>query len=134
VVQLEGTVTVGGTDFSDEVFHLIVRLERATVWIPPTGGNRAKPKLAGYRGFVTIAFDYSESDSLGIHAALTAALLTPTGEITFSGIWRPGAASPTNQKWSGTMLAAAIDAGGTPGEQKEQTQTYPAHSIVISDS
>lgn len=133
-VQLTGAITLDGTTVSDQVFRLIIVTARPVTWKPGTAGAPPKPKAGLPTATVQIDLATNENDATGVHAILAAAQLTASAEVPFTGVLRPGPVSPTNKKWSGILVVAALETGGTPGETKVQSQVYPAYDVVTSES
>ena len=133
-VQLTGAITLNAIPVPDQVYRLIIVTDRSTTWKPGTASAGPKPKLGWPTS--TVQFDLlgDENDAAGVHAILAAAQASPSGEVPFTGVFRPGTVGADNRKWSGILLVAALATGGTPGESKIQSQIYPAYNIVTSVS
>lgn len=131
-MQLEGNISIGGTDYSDEIVRLIVNKRRETSERRPTFGNARRTQAAGARAeSVTIEFAHSTL-SAGLQAELEAALDSDDGEVTFSGTFNDAAVGVDNPTWSGTMIVTDLDIGGTPGEENYQAKTYPVTSAGVT--
>lgn len=132
MIQLEGNIQIGGTDYSDEVARLIINKRRETTERRPTFGNARRTQVAGARAeSVTIEFVH-DIVSTSLLAELEAALDSDSGELTFSGTFKTTAVDVDNPTWSGTMIVTDLDIGGQPGEETYQTKTYPVTSAGVT--
>lgn len=135
-IQLEGNIQLGTgpgslTDYSLDVSALIIEKIRNTVQKPGTFGNPTvedKASTTQYR--VQVVFAGNEGDATGVWAEIWDAMDTPTSEIYFEGSFKPGDVSVSNPKFTGFMIATQNMAGGTVGQNKQVSVTYPARGIV----
>jgi len=131
--QLEGTITIGTTDYSDEVTAFVIRKVRAQTQVPGTFADAdGTTTLGSATHEVTIVFNYDEGDAAGIWAELYAGALSDSGELAFSALYKTGTVSATNPEFTGFLLVADIEIGGTVGELKAQSLTLPAHTVAMA--
>lgn len=125
MIQLEGPITLGGNDYSDEISSFVINDTRNTVTVPGTFGDATEVDRAGaHKWSATITF-HSDLAAASVWAELLDAMLTDTAELGFTARFKSGPVSGDNQEVSGTLLVTALDTGGTVNELRQQTQTYP---------
>jgi hypothetical protein len=136
-VQLNGVIRIGpvaGTlvDVSDAVSALVINTKVEMVQRPPTYGNPNKEARKGsIEDQVTLVFHADEAPSTGLWAVLyDAARNSATGELAFDAVYRAGAASASNPRFTGIFLVSDIDTGTPVNEWKAQSKTFPARSIA----
>lgn len=134
--QLEGNIQLGSgpgslTDYSLDISALIIEKIRNTVQKPGTFGNanvEEKASTTQYR--VQVVFAGNEGDATGVWAEIWDAMDTDTSELYFEGSFKEGAISATNPRFTGYMICTQNMAGGTVGQLKQVSVTWPARSIV----
>lgn len=111
---LKGALKLGAgpTDVSAEVTQVILKGMRADVSIPAT---LATPKghAAGSAKY-EISIDYFSDDSGAstLFSLLWAAVASASKELAYEVTLRDGSVSPSNPKYSGTLIVAGADLGG----------------------
>lgn len=132
MIQLEGNILIGGTDYSDEIARLIINKRRNTTTRRPTFGNATRSQKAGdSEATVTLEFVH-DVVSASLLAELEAAIDSDSGEVTFSGTFTDAAVGVDNPTWSGTMIVTDLDIGGEPGTETYQSKTYPVTEAGIT--
>ncbi len=137
--QLKGdvqftTVTAGVIDdddyvsFKNEIAKAVFKRVFDTVTRPATFGTGTKTTSAGAGDF-TFEFDFlhDEADSVGLHDFLWD---NAGKDVAVRAAYREGAVSATNPSFEGIISVVGLDTGGTVGEWKAQSQTYPARNVV----
>jgi hypothetical protein len=81
---------------------------------------------------MTINF-FSSHAAASIWAELYDAIITNTAELTFTARFATGAISADNPEFTGTIIVMSLDTGGTVGELKAQSQTYPVKGTWVRD-
>ena len=132
--QLEGTVTLGGTDVSTEVFAFTITEERSTSTRRPTFGSANESERAGAaKAMVTIDFEDTLDPSASLaHQEIADAIRTDSGELAFEVTYKTGAVSASNPKYSGTIVCTSLETGGEVGSELEQSQTFPVTAAGIT--
>lgn len=124
-IQLTGSLSLGGTDFSDSISSMVIKRTRASVTRPPTLGNIRETQAAGaLQEALEINF-FSDLAAASVWAELYDALDTDTAELAFSGEPDGGTAGADNPHFSGTIVILGVDTGADVGSLREQSQTYP---------
>ena len=124
-IQLEGPITLGGIDYSSAITSMVLNDTRATVTTPATFALAAETDAAGaHKRQATINF-FSSHAAAGLWAELYDAIITDTAELAFTARFATGAISADNPEFRGTLIVLSLDIGGTVGELKAQSQTYP---------
>lgn len=135
IVQLEGAVTINSNTYSDEITSIVINSSRSVTQVPGTFDDADGTQVLGSATHqVTINFNYDEGDADGVWAELYAGFLTDSGELPFTANLKSGSTSATNPLFSGTILVSDLDAGGTVGDLKAQSKTFPAYGIARSTS
>lgn len=125
MIQLEGNIEIGGTDYSDEITSLVINMRRNTTTRPATFGNANRSQKAGdAENSVTINF-INDTVSTALQAELLAAIQTDSAELTFAATLLDEAVGADNPTYSGTMIVTDLDIGGDVGVENQQRKTYP---------
>jgi hypothetical protein len=133
MIQLEGPITLGGIDYSSQITSVVLNDTRATVTTPPTFGDATEVDSAGaHKRTMTINF-FSSHAAASSWAELYDAIITNTAELTFTARFATGAISADNPEFTGTIIVMSLDTGGTVGELKAQSQTYPVKGTWVRD-
>jgi hypothetical protein len=134
--QLEGNIQLGTgpgsvTDYSLDISALVINRRRNTVTKPGTFGNPVVEEKASTNQYtVTAVFAGNEGDATGVWAEIWDAMDTDASEVYFEGTFKEGAVSASNPKFTGYIIVTDTDAGGTVGELKQQSKTWPARGVV----
>lgn len=132
-IILEHVLKVGGTDFSDEIRHMILRKKRATTEKPATAGNASPEMKAGARSYeVEIEF-FTDVTSTTCWRKFWDAIDTATSELTFAGRYRDAAIGATNPEWSGTMIVLQSEIGGDPNTYPRSRFTFPVTAAGFAE-
>lgn len=132
-IQLEGAITIGGTDYSDEIGEFLIDITRQTVTEMATYADASENDKAGpQRASVTITAK-NELAAASLHRALYDAILTDSAELAFTAKYSTGATSADNLEYSGNLIVTAVTIGQRVGEERMMSQTFPANSITSSD-
>lgn len=136
-IQLAGNLQLGPdvpglANYSDQISSLVLNRRRPGVTRPATFGDPTTQQRPGADEYqVTINFFHDEGDANSFWAEAWAAMDTATGELYFEGTFGPGAANPaTNPKFTGWIQLVDLDTGGTVGEWKQQSKTFPARNVT----
>lgn len=129
-IQLEGVMKFGPTagsltDFSDQITQCLIVRKRNTVTVPPTFANAQESPRAGSRAEeMTITFlnDLTQS---GFWAELWDAIDTDTSILYFEVHFDEETNSTNHPGFTGQVVVTGTDAGGTPGETRSSSQTFP---------
>lgn len=121
-----GTCTLGGTDVTGEVTGFIMKGMTNDVQVPATlsAGTTHAAGSAHY----SLQIDYLADDSsttTTLFGILWAAIGTASKELAFTARLRPGAQSPTNPEWSGTIVVTGASVGGNVEELSVGSVTCP---------
>jgi len=139
-MQLEGNIKFGVDpdtliDYSDEISSLMINYSRNPVTVPATFGNAKERERAGSgKDQVTINFFHDESDAAGFWAECWDAAHSESGELYFTATFKPGPVAPDNPQFEGWVTVLDLDTGGTVGEWKQQSKTWPARDVARVDS
>jgi len=134
MIQLEAPISIGGTDYSDEITSLIINQRRNTTTRRPTFGNANQAQKAGsWEGTVTIEF-INDVLSTSLLQELNAALNTDSAELAFSGRFKSAVVGTDNPTWSGTMIVTDLDIGGQVGDENLQRKTYPITEAGLTEA
>lgn len=134
-VQLEGAILINSNTHSDDVTSFVLNLTRPTTQVPGTFGDADGSEVLGSaRGTLTMTFNHDEGDTSGVWAELYAGYISDTGALTFQGRLKDAAQSATNPTFSGTLLVSDLDIGGSVGELKSQTKTWPVYGVTQATS
>lgn len=131
-VQLEGEITIGAVDYSDEIGEFVIELTRTTVTEMATYGDASENDKAGpQRASVTITCKNDlAADTLA--RALHTAILTDTAELAFTARYSDAAVGADNPEFSGNLVVTSVQLGTRVGDEKVQTQTFPANSVTMA--
>jgi len=119
-----GTFTLNSVDVSAETTGVILKGMTNDVKVPATLTNGVT-HAAGARKY-SIQIDYLSDDSsttATLFGILWTAVGTASKELPFTVRLRPGAESPTNPSWSGTLVVTGADLGGNVEELSEGSLT-----------
>lgn len=127
MLQLEAPITIGGTDYSDEIRRLVLRRRRNLVTRPATfGDNTEVQKAAALINEVTIEFfnDVTASTT-GVARKIWEAALTDSAELAFTAKFVTAAEGADNPIFSGTMVVTGAELGGEINAYNRQQWTFP---------
>lgn len=108
-----GTFTLNAIDVSAETTGVILKGFTNDVVVPATL-TAGTTHAAGAKHY-SIQIDYLGDDSsttATLFGILWTAIGTASKELPFTVRLRPGAESPTNPSWSGTLVVSGADIGG----------------------
>jgi hypothetical protein len=130
-VDAAGVPTGTATDYSAEIHSLVLTKSRAAVTIPPTFANADETTRAGAGSDrVTINFHHNELSATSFSELVRAAMDTDRSEIAFDATFKTGVVSVTNPRFTGIIILTELDLGGTPGQYKQQSKTYPIRNLA----
>jgi hypothetical protein len=132
MLQSEGLVKFGGTDYSSEVVSFQINRTRAIVSGPATFGNKRATKAAGDLNEEIVITALNEVTAAGLGAALWTAVDTDSAEVAFVGKFIDAAISTNNAEYSGTCVVTGVTVGGKINEYNLQTWTFPITAAGIS--
>jgi len=133
--QLEGNITIGATDHSDDITSLVINGTKATTEGGKTFGDASPTtEVGGAEWSVTINFNHDEGASDNVWSTLYTAFLTDSSEAAFTATLKDEAVSATNPEWSGTIIVTDLDIGGTVGDKKQQSKTYPMKNFARAEA
>ena len=132
VTVLRGNLAVGTdvndyVDVGDEVFAFSIMAERGDVEIPATLNNPVTHRAGSAKYSLQIDFNVNEGYGPGkpLFELLWGAIGSPTGTLYFRGQPNDGAASSSNEVWSGYFVATGAKIGGNVDEAMTDSQTFP---------
>jgi hypothetical protein len=132
MLQLEGAVTIGGNDYSDEITSVIIRRRRASVTDPATYGNARETQAAGaLQEEIQLNF-LNHKAATKVWAELWDAIDTPTAELAFTVLLAEGAKAADNPSFEGTMIVMGVEVGGQVMQHNQQSWTFPITSAGIT--
>lgn len=133
--QLEGNITLGGTDYAASVRALVVRGTRDVTTAEGTFANASQTQTLGSAAYeVDIIYEYDETVAADLFWELNTAFTSNSGDLAFTANPTTGVTSATNPQWSGTLKINEIVGMGTVGEDKVQSVTFPAEGVAIATS
>jgi len=129
VQQLKGNIKFGlvtaNLDFSNFVTSLVIHRTRESITVPATFGTGRSSQVAGALAETLEINFFSSTDAASMWATMYDILDTDASELKWEATLNTGAVGPDNPKFSGTIVLLALDTGGTVGNLRAQTQTYP---------
>lgn len=131
VTQLEANITLGGTDYSDEIRNITIRGSREVVTGAGTYGDSTVSQAAGSAEYeVEMTIQYDEGIAADVWNELWTAFTSSTAVLAFTGTRTTGVVSVTNPQFSGNLLVTEIQAIGPVGEEKVATFTFPVSGAI----
>lgn len=132
--QLEGEITIGSTDYSDEIHSFVINPMRLIVTEQPTYGDASENDKAGAsKASVTIECK-NDLAAASLARELWTAYLTDTAELAFTARYDDGAVGVDNPEFSGNLVVTEITIGTKAGDRREMTQTFPVNSLALATS
>jgi hypothetical protein len=144
-MQLEGNIQFGLspdslTDYSDEISSLTLNTQTQTTSRPKTFASaREEQRKSGLVDSVGINFFNDERDPLGFWLLCWDAQRDDSqasgrepGELYFSAQYyteEQVGVGQENPTFTGWVLVGDLDTGGTVGEWKQQSKTWPAREV-----
>jgi len=131
ITQLTGNLMMGvapgppATDISAWVTRMTIQRTREGITVAGTLATGVASTVAGAEHDNLIIDFYSDLSATAPFGLFETAIQTPNAELLFSGSLDPGAVSATNPKWTGTAIILGVDIGGTVGQLRGQSQTFP---------
>lgn len=132
--QLEGVITIGATDFSDEIHSFVLNPTRQLVTEEPTYGDASANDKAGASSCTVTIEAKNELAAAALTRALWTAYLTDTAELAFEARYGAGAVGADNPEFSGNLVVSEITIGTKVGERQMLSQTFPVNSLAIATS
>jgi hypothetical protein len=142
-IQLEGSIKFGipeadGSilaadldEFGLEISSLVIGRTRQNVSKPPTFGDASINQRAGaLEEALTINFFNDETVATSFWALCWEAIETTPCELYFEATMVDAVPSATNPIFSGYVMVADLDSGGTVNEFKQQSKTWPARGVT----
>ena len=120
---LYGTLTIDGTDVSEQVKSFRFFGDRETVEIPAAFGTDYSYAAGPARWGVEVEY-MSDTDATAVTQLFWTAMLTDTATVTLTGTVREGAVSATNPKWTGVAVVSTWGLGGSNGELGLESATF----------
>ena len=132
MIQLEGPITIGGTDFSDEITVCTITRRRNLTTVPSTFGNaRSVQKAGSIVEEATFTF-LNDKAAASVWLELYDAIDTDSAELAVVARLDDAAVGADNPSFSFTVVVTGVSVGGTVGEQNTQNWTYPITSAGIT--
>jgi hypothetical protein len=131
ITQLTGSLKMGvapgppTNDVSQWVTRLTIQRTREGITVAGTLATGVASTVAGAEHDNLIIDFYSDLTAAGPFSLFETAIMTPNAELLFEGTLDPDVVSATNPKWSGTAIILGVDIGGTVGQLRGQSQTFP---------
>lgn len=129
--QLEGVITIGGTDFSDEIHSFVLNPTRQLVTEEPTYGDASRSDRAGASMCTVTIEAKNELAAASLVRALWTAYLTDSAELAFVARYGTGVVGADNPEFEGNLVVSEITIGTKAGDSKILTQTFPVNSLTI---
>lgn len=130
--QLEGIITIGATDYSDEIHSFVLNPTRQLVTEQPTYGDASANDKAG-AAMCTVTIECkNELAAASLARALWTAYLTDSAELAFTAQFATGSTSTDNPEFSGNLVVSEITIGTKAGDTRVLTQTFPVNSLAIA--
>lgn len=124
--QLDGTVTLGGTDYSDEITMTMFRDAAETIDVPGTFGDPdIGHKAGGARYTCELTVFSNPADSAGVWEELYGATATASRELAITARFEDGAIGASNPEYRATLLVTELGTGGEVNQGRTQTITLP---------
>ena len=135
MLQLEAPITIGGTDYSDEIRRLVLRKRRNLVTRPATfGDNTEVQKAAALVNEITIElFNDVTAAATGIARKLFDAASTDSAELAFTAKFVTAAVGADNPEFSGTFVVIGAELGGEINAYNRQQWTFPVTQAGFSE-
>lgn len=131
MIQLEGPLTLAGTDYSDEIPVCTIVRRRNMTTKPATWGNaRASQKAGSITESIRMTF-LNDRVAAGVWAELWDAIDTDSGELAFVGRLTTAAVGADNPSFTATIVTPGVEVGGTAGQQNSQTWEFPVTDAGI---
>lgn len=130
--QLEGVITIGGTDYSDEIHSFVINPTRQLVTEDPTYGDASANDKAGASSATVTIEAKNEIAAASLARDLWTAYLTDSAELAFTAQYATGAVSTDNPEFTGNLIVSEITLGTMAGETRRLTQTFPVNSLAMN--
>lgn len=131
MLQLEGPITIGGNDYSDEITSVIIRRRRTGVTAPATYGNARETDAAGaIKEEIQLNFLNGRA-ATKVWAELWDAIDTDSAELAFTVRLDSGAIAADNPSFQGTMVVMGVEVGGQVTQHNQQSWTFPITAAGI---
>lgn len=132
MLQLEGPITIGAVDYSDEIVRVTIRKRRNMIVRPATFGNRNETDKAGAaKNEIQIDF-LNNRTAATVWAELWDAIDTDSAELAFTARLDDGAIGADNPEFSGVMIVNGVEVGGQVGVYNQQSWTFPITEAGIT--
>lgn len=136
VQQLKGNIKFGpvtaSLDCSNFVTSLVIHRTRESITVPATFGTGRSTQVAGALSESLEINFFSSTDAASMWAMLYDILDTDNSTAAWEATLNSGAVGADNPKFSGVITLLALDTGGTVGNLRAQTQTYPITAAGIT--
>jgi hypothetical protein len=129
--QLEGTITIGGDDYSDEIHSFVINPTREVVTEEATYGDASKVDRAGAASATVTIRCKNDLAAASLARELWTAYLTDTAELAFVAKYTTGAVSTDNPSFTGNLVVTEIMIGTKSGDTRVMEQTFPVNSLAI---
>lgn len=125
MIQLEGPITIGGTDYSDEIVNCRIIRRRNLTRLPATYGNARTSQKAGSIE-ETCQFTFlNDVAASKVWLELYDAIDTDTGEVAVVARFDDAAVGADNPSFTFNIIVTGAEVGGQVGEQNTQQHTFP---------
>ena len=132
MLQLEGPVTIGGQDYSDEITSVIIRRRRNIITSPATWGNSREVGAAGaLQEEIQINF-LNHYAATKVWAELWDAIDTDSAELAFTVRGSDAAIGADNPSFEGVMIVTGVEVGGAVMQHNQQSWTFPITDAGIT--
>lgn len=132
MLQLTGPITLGGTDYSDDVTSIIIRRRRAVVTSPATFGNAREVGAAGAISEEIQVNFLNHIAASRVWAELWDAIDSDNAELAFTARFTDGAVAADNPEFSGTCVITGVEVGGAVLQHNQQSWTFPVTAAGIT--
>lgn len=132
--QLEASVTINSTDYSDEVSEFVIEPTRTTVTQMATYADASENDAAGVRKDSVTITCKNEQAAASLARELYTAILTDSAELAFVVRYDDAAIGVDNPEYSGNLIVTAVTLGTKVGDERIMSQTFPVNSLAQATS
>lgn len=132
MLQAEGVITVGATDYSDETISFQINQRRNLTTKPATFGNIRESQSAGSLIQEVVITAFTSVASASLTDELWTAIATDSSELAFTAKFIDAAISANNGEYQGTFVVTGVTVGGRVNQWNQQTWTFPITDAGIT--
>lgn len=132
MLQAEGVITIGATDYSDETISFEIVRRRNLTTKPATFGNIREVQSAGSLVEEVRITAFTSVVATSLSDELYAAVDTDSSELAFTAKFVDAAISANNAEYQGTFVVTGATVGGRVNQWNQQTWTFPITAAGIT--